>query len=86
MVDLEPEYRNRIISVGFGYSFYFRHLRADDYAHEVHQSESQRMLLEGESYRARFNTTALSLNELSAYSQSQSELEDRRGETRVVNV
>ena len=68
-------------SVVFGYAFYFRHLRADDYAQEVHQSESQRMLLEGESYRARFNATALRLNELSAYSQSQSELEDRTGGT-----
>jgi hypothetical protein len=68
-------------SVLFGYAFYFRHLRADDFARQVHEGESQRLLLDSEGYRARFGSVARSLNELADFSSSQSELEDQIGKT-----
>jgi hypothetical protein len=68
-------------SVLFGYSFYFRHLRADDFAKEVHLAEAERMLLKSEEYLARLRSTSRGLDELAAFSSQQSEIEDAYGGT-----
>ena len=68
-------------SVLFGYSFYFQHLRSEEYAREIYESESQRLLVEGLQYRGQFESVARSLDSLAQYSQQQSDEENLRGGT-----
>ncbi len=68
-------------SVLFGYSFYFQHLRSEEYAREIYESESQRLLVQGLQYRGQFESVARSLDSLAQYSQEQSDQESLRGGT-----
>lgn len=68
-------------SVGFGYSFWFEHIRAEDYGREMFDQQFNASLSKLTEFEQSYNQLADTMNSLAAYSEETAKIEREKGGT-----